>query len=415
MARNTRLLAALACAYAAAPPKRVTLAIANERSYELQCTLGGAEKLPVIPAGTGHLLTTEVPTELVCGGVTAEIDGDGYVVARVGDDIAVGDANEFQLELSRAAHKCDGNSDFFTPPSFQGCVFRHAFGGVAEADPRAWRLFWQNEAYWRLCEVAAPSSAVRTFASEAVPGQVIEVLRETPFVAVARGFATRKQCQDIVDTTPAVSGLGRAHVGGTGETSFSSSRETLSTNLDINWNEPSAPVTAMAAITVELASELLGEKMSKEEWATFGAETMKIPYEAQEPINFLHYKVGFEYKPHTDGAGRTKGKRVATTLVYCEAAAEGGSTVFPGDDLKLSPGEGDLLFFEYKNGPQSTQHAACPVIAGNKTTLTMWHRLGVSAEDPWYNYEQWGEFHNPHLRSVYKAQPFRARAGGGEL
>ncbi len=327
----TRLLAALACAYAA-PPKRVTLAIANERSSKLQCTLGGAEKLPVIPARTGHLLQTDVPTSIVCGGVIAEIDGDGYVVARVGDDaIAVGDANEFQLELSRAAHKCDRDSfegahgNRYLQGSFQGCVWHYAFGGVDEADPRAWRLFWQNEAYWRLCEVAAPSQAVRTFASDAVPGQAIEVLREQPFVAVARGFATRKQCQDIVDTTPAVSGLGRAHVGGTGETSFSSSRETLSTNLDINWSEPEAPVTAMAAVTVELASELLGEK---------------IPYEAQEPINFLHYKVGFEYKPHTDGAGRTKGKRVATTLVYCEAAAEGGSTVFPGDDLKLSPGEG---------------------------------------------------------------------------
>jgi len=148
MARShTCLLAALACAYAAA--KRVTLAIANERSSKLQCSLG-AEKLPVIPARTGRLRETEVPTELVCGGVTAEIDGDGYVVARVGEDaIAVGDANEFQLELSRAAHKCDGTSDFFTPPSFKGCVFRHAFGGVDEADPRAWRLFWQNEACLR--------------------------------------------------------------------------------------------------------------------------------------------------------------------------------------------------------------------------------------------------------------------------
>ena len=147
MARSpTRLLAALACAYAAVP-KRVTLAIANERSYKLQCSLGGLEKLPVIPARTGHLVQTEVPTELVCGGVRAQIDGDGYVVARVGDDaIAVGDANEFQLELSRAAHACDRDSDFFTPPSFQDCVFRHAFGGVDEADPRAWRLFWQNEA-----------------------------------------------------------------------------------------------------------------------------------------------------------------------------------------------------------------------------------------------------------------------------
>ena len=245
MASHTCLLATLACVYAAVP-KRVTLAIANERSYKVQCSLG-AEKLPVIPARTGHLLETEVPTELVCGSVRAQIDGDGYVVARVGDDaIAVGDANEFQLELSRAAHACDGDSfegahgNRYLQGSFMDCVWRYAFGGVDEGDPRAWRLFWQNEAYWRLCEVAAPSRAVRTFASDAVPGQAIEVLREEPFVAVARGFATRKQCQDIVDTTPAVSGLGRAHVGGTGETSFSSSRETLSTNLDINWNEPSA-------------------------------------------------------------------------------------------------------------------------------------------------------------------------------
>ncbi len=313
MARSpTRLLAAIACAYAA-PPKRVTLAVANERDATLRCTLG-ADKLTIAPRA-GHLLKTDVPTELVCDGLTTLIDGDGYVVARVGSDaIAVGDANEFQLELSRAAHACDRDSDFFTPPSFQDCVFRHAFGGVEEADPRAWRLFWQNEAYWRLCEVAAPSRAVRTFVSDAVPGQAIKVLREEPFVAVARGFATRKQCQDIVDTTPAVSGLGRAHVGDTGETSFSSSRETLSTNLDINWNEPEAPVTAMAAITVELASELLGERMSKEEWAKFGAESMKIPYEAQEPINFLHYKVGFECVSASEMSRRWRGAGIELLL-----------------------------------------------------------------------------------------------------
>ena len=207
MTSHTRLLAALACANAAVP-KRVTLAIANERSYKLQCSLG-AEKLPVIPARTGHLLDTEVPTELVCGGVTALIDGDGYVVARVGSDaIAVGDANDFQLELSQAAHNCDA---VHANEPFELCVFTYAFGGV-DADPGAWRTFWVTERYWRLCEVAAQSPPLRTFASEAVPGQKIEVLREEPFVAVARGFATRNQCQDIVDTTPAVSGLGRAHV-----------------------------------------------------------------------------------------------------------------------------------------------------------------------------------------------------------
>ena len=78
----------------------------------MRCTLDAGASGFVIPPRAGRLRETEVPAELVCyvvtaeiDGVTAEIDGDGYVVARVGDDaIAVGDANEFQLELSRAAH-----------------------------------------------------------------------------------------------------------------------------------------------------------------------------------------------------------------------------------------------------------------------------------------------------------------------
>ena len=97
---HTRLLAALACAYAAAPPKRVTLAVANERDATLRCTLG-ADKLAIAPRA-GHLLKTDVPTELVCGGLTTLIDGDGYVVARVGDDaIAVGDANDVEFARHR--------------------------------------------------------------------------------------------------------------------------------------------------------------------------------------------------------------------------------------------------------------------------------------------------------------------------
>ena len=99
---HTCLLAALACACAAA--KRVTLAIANERAHKVRCTLDAGASGFVIPPRAGRLRETEVPAELVCYVVTAEIDGDGYVVARVGDDaITVGDANEFQLELSRAA------------------------------------------------------------------------------------------------------------------------------------------------------------------------------------------------------------------------------------------------------------------------------------------------------------------------
>ena len=54
MARSTRLLAALLCAYAAA--KRVTLAIANERAHKVRCSLD-AESGFVIQARSGRLLS----------------------------------------------------------------------------------------------------------------------------------------------------------------------------------------------------------------------------------------------------------------------------------------------------------------------------------------------------------------------
>lgn len=132
----------------------------------------------------------------------------------------------------------------------------------------------------------------------------------------------------------------------------------------------------------------------------------------------MHYVVGYEYKPHTDGGGGHPGKRVATTLVYCDAAARGGATVFPGHAdkaLKFVPREGDILFFEYKNGPKDTTHAACPVLEGNKTTFTMWHRLGVTPEKPWDNYETWGKFDHPKIHTRYKKPTFRERTDAFDL
>jgi len=78
------------------------------------------------------------------------------------------------------------------------------------------------------------------------------------------------------------------------------------------------------------------------------------------------------------------------------------------------PGKGDLLFFQYLPEPMRALHAACPVAAGNKSTLTQWHRLGVSAEKPWDLYEDWGRFHNPHANSRwqgprYGVQPVETR------
>ena len=58
---------------------------------------------------------------------------------------------------------------------------------------------------------------------------------------------------------------------------------------------------------------------------------------------------------------------------------------------------------------------ACPVTAGNKTTLTQWHRLGVTPEVPWDTYESWGKFAHPHIHTRYKGAKWKDRVGRDEL
>jgi len=398
-----RALVLRAAAVGAAATRTSTVAIKNERASDVYCHLPTTLLPPTIHVGEAIVVAgVEVPATIRCGEDEAVVDGGGYAVVTVADDaLRVDDANAFQLELNRAAHVCeaaDPEGASFGPTAFVDCVYGEAFGGGVRRDdaPNAWPDLWRDTDYWRLCEPSAPSPALRSFEAAAAPGVFVDVLRETPFVALARGFVSGDECDDVARTTPAVRNLARARVGGgAGSTSFSDARETLSTNLFVDWDDAERPLTLVAARTVELASELIGET---------------IPYEAQEPVNFLHYRSGYEYKPHSDGGGRKVGARFATTLVYCDAADAGGATVFPvPPTLKFSPKRGDLLFFEYKNGRRGTTHAACPVTGGNKTTLTMWHRLGVTPEKPWDEYENWGKFAHPFLASRYRGPTHRER------
>merc|ERR1712183_197870 len=126
-----------------------------------------------------------------------------------------------------------------------------------------------------------------------------------------------------------------------------------------------------------------------------GATQFNVNLEGQEPVNWLYYKPGYEYRPHCDGAcGASKisvGKRVASSLLYCTAAADGGGTVFPKDHLKFQPSPGSFLLFTYNPDPTGLSlHAACPVLRGEKSTATQWYREGVSEEKNWDQFENWG-------------------------
>merc|ERR1712232_650033 len=93
-------------------------------------------------------------------------------------------------------------------------------------------------------------------------------------------------------------------------------------------------------------------------------------------------------RPHCDGGCGSmripRGDRVATSLLYCNVAEDGGGTVFPPDKTKLVPEPGMVLFFTYNPDPLGlTRHSACPVLRERKTTATQWYREGVSHEKNW--------------------------------
>lgn len=127
-----------------------------------------------------------------------------------------------------------------------------------------------------------------------------------------------------------------------------------------------------------------------------------IPVENGEGIQILHYEDGQEYKPHNDyfhdaynAVPEKGGQRVATVLMYLTTPEEGGETVFPKADTKVSGDEwsdcakqglavkakkGDaLLFYGLKpNGDidPASLHGSCPTTKGEKWSATKWLHVG---------------------------------------
>lgn len=324
---------------------------------------------------------------------SVKLPNDKFAVVVFGPDgetHTIHDANDLQIEISNAAEACQSQK---STEVWSSCIAENTFGGVPNKFAEsAFNSLWSSYDFWHLCNVHAPDPALRHITSKG--GRSVEIIRERPLVVAVRQFLGPQQCSEIVRMTQ-LSDLVRAHTGaGGGKTATSDARETLTTNLFVNWDRHDA-LSEFAANMFDFVSEQVGYNFS---------------YEAQEPINFLHYLPGFEYRPHMDGSANGKGKRMATTLVYCTAADKGGATVFPsGVPLRFQPGHGDLILFSYETQAELSLHAACPVLAGTKTTLTQWYRPDVSPEQPWDLYENWGRFHNPYEKSRWKGPRFGAK------
>ena len=119
------------------------------------------------------------------------------------------------------------------------------------------------------------------------------------------------------------------------------------------------------------------------------AALLNWPVDHGEGLQVLRYRPGAEYKPHYDyfdpaqpgtpSILRRGGQRVATLVIYLNAPARGGATVFPDAGLEVAPVKGNAVFFSYDRADPATLtlHGGAPVQEGEKWVATKWLREGV--------------------------------------
>ena len=65
-------------------------------------------------------------------------------------------------------------------------------------------------------------------------------------------------------------------------------------------------------------------------------------------------------------------------MIYLDAPARGGATIFPDVGLEVMPVRGNAVFFSYDRPHPDTRtlHGGAPVLEGEKWVATKWLREG---------------------------------------
>mmetsp|Transcript_90578 Transcript_90578/g.258757 ORF Transcript_90578/g.258757 Transcript_90578/m.258757 type:complete len:637 (+) Transcript_90578:219-2129(+) len=199
-----------------------------------------------------------------------------------------------------------------------------------------------------------------------------------------RGFTTEDECKLLMDN--ARPRLRPATVAEEGNNQARSKhRRAQAANVDADWKNPDDPITRISRRVYNITNAFTGYGLSHESQEPFSV----IQYDAPEK----HDGEPQEYRPHCDGScdgsPHLHGGRVATVLIYCQVADEGGGTTFANADVFVQPRATDAVLFSYydpKTGDMDTgltEHSGCPVMAGTKWVITEWMRLGVGRDNPW--------------------------------
>ena len=202
---------------------------------------------------------------------------------------------------------------------------------------------------------------------------------------VAHDFVTPEEC-DILMSHGAPR-LMRATVADADGTSVvSESRKAQQANYMINAEKPeSDPLYALYQRVFQ---------------ATNHHTKYNLTMDGQEDFTIIQYNVADQYTPHCDGScdgePHVDKGRVASCVMYCKAADEGGGTTFTNVDVFVKPTRGMATFFSYKDSKTGlmddgdTQHSGCPVLRGEKWITTVWMRDGVTRAENWNKYDPSG-------------------------
>ena len=206
----------------------------------------------------------------------------------------------------------------------------------------------------------------------------VEILREEPLIAYLPNWTKPGDCADMEGRALRI-GLADAQVFG--ERNVIADRRAISANLEWSRSNETSITNHLIKRAFKLAENLRSYDVT--------------PGPFQEPLNFIQYAHGGEYRPHCDGVcHRTpyaRGGRVATLIHYCRAPEVGGATVFPKARLKVQPQDDSAVLFTYKQSDGfmddgNTLHTGCLLREGVKQIVTMWMREDVHDGEPWSDF-----------------------------
>ena len=183
-------------------------------------------------------------------------------------------------------------------------------------------------------------------------------------IKVLDDFVTPFECEELQKRAQGRMATA-AIVGDNGKATVTTARKAKAASVDPirNPQTPNDPIARLQDRIYAFTNSMTGYGLS-----TKGQEGFSV-------IKYLANN-GDEYTEHCDGAcdgtAVKKGGRVATMVLYCEAAEQGGATTFMNADVLVVPKKGQAAFWSYKGEEgvmdegMLSEHSGCPVLEGGK-------------------------------------------------